>query len=209
MNNINMYEVYENWRKGLGRFKWNTISTPFASSKELVNEMNFSNDLNIKKVEDLLDMDSINLIKNLKKEEIIIFDLEGVVTLDLALNLNNHYGVKPILVFAHIQHKNGIVGSGEMLNKLIKYSYNICNQGNNFGLFLDYDRFSDHEYNRREYFNNQYRLTEEEMPYVEDFISSGINKAIIISKNPIKIDLEEYINYLKDSELKVEVHLID
>ncbi|WP_238902642.1 hypothetical protein [Clostridium sp. YIM B02506] len=209
MININMYEVYENWRSGLGKFKWSLVSTPFASSKHMVKNLILDDDLKKKTIDDILDDFSKDLIVNQKEDEIIIFDFDGGRSLDLAFNLNKEYMINPILIFAHIFHSNGIVGSKDMLNKLIKYSYGLKNESSKYGIFLDYDRFSDREYNPREYFNNQYRLTEEEMPYIEDFIRAGIDKVIVISKAPIKIDIKEYIDYIKSSELKLEVHLIE
>ena len=209
MININMYEVYENWRSGLGKFKWSLVSTPFASSKHMVKNLILDDDLKKKTIDDILDDFSKDLIVNQKEDEIIIFDFDGGRSLDLAFNLNKEYMINPILIFAHIFHSNGIVGSKDMLNKLIKYSYGLKNENSKYGIFLDYDRFSDREYNPREYFNNQYRLTEEEMPYIEDFIRAGIDKVIVISKAPIKIDIKEYIDYIKSSELKLEVHLIE
>ncbi|WP_286909559.1 hypothetical protein [Clostridium sp. UBA1652] len=209
MININMYEVYENWRSGLGKFKWSLISTPFASSKHIVKDLILDDDLKKKTIDDILDDFSKDLIVNQKEDEIIIFDFDGERSLDLAFNLNKEYMINPILIFAHIFHSNGVVGSKDMLNKLIKYSYGLKNESSKYGIFLDYDRFSDREYNQREYFNNQYRLTEEEMPYIEDFIKAGIDKVIVISKAPIKIDIKEYIDYIKSSELKLEVHLIE
>ncbi len=209
MININMYEVYENWRSGLGKFKWSLVSTPFASSKHMVKNLILDDDLKKKTIDDILDNFSKDLIVNQKEDEIIIFDFDGGRSLDLAFNLNKEYMINPILIFAHIFHSNGIVGSKDMLNKLIKYSYGLKNESSKYGIFLDYDRFSDREYNPREYFNNQYRLTEEEMPYIEDFIRAGIDKVIVISKAPIKIDIKEYIDYIKSSELKLEVHLIE
>ncbi|WP_315108615.1 hypothetical protein [Clostridium intestinale] len=208
MININMYEVYENWRSGLGKFKWSLVSTPFASSKHIVKDL-ILDDLKKKTIDDILDDFSKDLIVNQKEDEIIIFDFDGERSLDLAFNLNNEYMINPILIFAHIFHSNGIVGSKDMLNKLIKYSYGLKNENSKYGIFLDYNRFSSKEYNPREYFNNQYRLTEEEMPYIEDFIKAGIDKVIVISKAPIKIDIKEYIDYIKSSELKLEVHLIE
>lgn len=209
MININMYEVYENWRSGLGKFKRSLVSTPFASSKHMVKNLILDDDLKKKTIDDILDDFSKDLIVNQKEDEIIIFDFDGERSLDLAFNLNKEYMINPILIFAHIFHSNGIVGSKDMLNKLIKYSYGLKNESSKYGIFLDYDRFSDREYNPREYFNNQYRLTEEEMPYIEDFIRAGIDKVIVISKAPIKIDIKEYIDYIKSSELKLEVHLIE
>lgn len=209
MININMYEVYENWRSGLGKFKWSLVSTPFASSKHMVKNLILDDDLKKKTIDDILDDFSKDLIVNQKEDEIIIFDFDEGRSLDLAFNLNKEYMINPILIFAHIFHSNGIVGSKDMLNKLIKYSYGLKNESSKYGIFLDYDRFSDREYNPREYFNNQYRLTEEEMPYIEDFIRAGIDKVIVISKAPIKIDIKEYIDYIKSSELKLEVHLIE
>lgn len=209
MININMYEVYENWRSGLGKFKWSLVSTPFASSKHMVKDLILDDDLKKKTIDDILDDFSKDLIVNQKEDEIIIFDFDEGRSLDLAFNLNKEYMINPILIFAHIFHSNGIVGSKDMLNKLIKYSYGLKNESSKYGIFLDYDRFSDREYNPREYFNNQYRLTEEEMPYIEDFIRAGIDKVIVISKAPIKIDIKEYIDYIKSSELKLEVHLIE
>jgi hypothetical protein len=204
-----MYEVYENWRSGLGKFKWNLISTPFASSKHIVKDLIFDDDLKKKTIDDILDDCSKDLIVNQKEDEIIIFDFDGERSLDLAFNLNKEYMINPILIFAHIFHSNGIVGTKDMLNKLIKYSYGLKNESSKYGIFLDYDRFRDKEYNSREYFNNQYRLTEEEMPYIEDFIKAGIDKVTVICQAPIKIDIKEYIDYIKSSELKLEVHLID
>ncbi len=209
MININMYEVYENWRSGLGKFKWSLVSTPFASSKHIVKDLILDDDLKKKTIDDILDDFSKDLIVNQKEDEIIIFDFDGERSLDLAFNLNKEYMINPILIFAHIVHSNGIVGSKDMLNKLIKYSYGLKNESSKYGIFLDYNRFSSKEYNPREYFNNQYRLTDEEMPYIEDFIKAGIDKVIVISKAPIKIDIKEYIDYIKSSELKLEVHLIE
>ncbi|WP_326511528.1 hypothetical protein [Clostridium intestinale] len=209
MININMYEVYENWRSGLGKFKWSLVSTPFASSKHIVKDLILDDYLKKKTIDDILDDFSKDLIVNQKEDEIIIFDFDGERSLDLAFNLNKEYMINPILIFAHIFHLNGIVGSKDMLNKLIKYSYGLKNENSKYGIFLDYNRFSSKEYNPRECFNNQYRLTEEEMPYIEDFIKAGIDKVIVISKAPIKIDIKEYIDYIKSSELKLEVHLIE
>ncbi|WP_238882040.1 hypothetical protein [Clostridium sp. YIM B02551] len=209
MEKVDMYAVYENWKRGLDRFRWQLISTPFASSKEFVEELDLSESIMKKSMSKIIPVSILELIKEQKENQVLLIDLKGEDNLDLALELNVNFGIIPVLVFAHIFHKKAIVGSKELLIKLIKYSYEIKNIENKYALLLDYNRFSDKEFSKREYFNNQYRLTEEEMPYSEDLNQWGINEVIIVSESPMKIDLKEYVEYLENNNIKVKVNLIN
>lgn len=211
--NIDIYEVYDNWRKGLNKFKWQLISTPFASSKNVVNEISFEEADKLREIslEEIFDEKIINLFKSQKEYELLVLDLEEDMGLDVAVELNLRFKVKIIPVFAHIFHQRGRIGSEAMLKKLIQYSYKIQNniEQEKYCLLLDYNRFSDEDYDRTKYFNNEYRLTEEELPESEVIKAYGVNKIKIISKNSIKKDIEEYIQYLSDCEIEIEVFYLD
>ena len=209
MEKVDMYTVYENWKRGLNKFRWQLISTPFASSKEFVEELDLSESIIKKSISNIIPVSILESIKGQKENQVLLIDLKGEDNLDLALELNISFGIKPVLVFAHIFHKKAVVGSKELLIKLIKYSYEIKNIENKYALLLDYNRFSDKEFSKKEYFNNQYRLTEEEMPYIEDFTQWGIDEVIVVSENPMKRDLEEYVEYLENNNIRVKVNLIN
>lgn len=205
----NMYEVYNNFRRGLNKFKWQLISTPFASSMTLIDRISFSDKkLDFKSIDigDFFDEKVVNLFKSQLESELLILDLNESIGIDLAVYLNLNYKIKIIPVFAHIFHENARVGTIELLQKLIETSKIIDNDLNieKYCLLLDYDRYNDEEYNRKKYFNNQYRLTEEELPSCEELNAYGVDKVSIISKSSLKEDIKEYIAYISDNGVQVK-----
>ncbi|SHK19983.1 hypothetical protein SAMN02745163_03413 [Clostridium cavendishii DSM 21758] len=199
---VNLYEVYDNWRKDLRYFECYFKTTPIASLKQCedfeLEEVYPSNEIK----------NSVLALKDKLsyKKTIYIFDLPLLESIETALILNNDLGIKPVLVFNHISHDFGIVGSKIFISKLIQYSYELKElKDSTYAFMLDKDRYLETEFDKRIYYNNQYELTEEELPPVEILNDLGINRVVVISVDKLKEDLTDYVEYLKKENIFVEI----
>ncbi|GFP74165.1 hypothetical protein [Clostridium fungisolvens] len=198
---IDIYKVYDNWQKGLEEFQCYFKVTPFATMK---NYTDFLLDGTISPSSDSIDKFG-KLKHRFEADSLYIIDFEVNLALDMALLLNNEVKVKPILSFNHIFHTFGIVGDENMAQRLLVYSDRLeLINPKAYCFVLDKDRYKEDYTCDYMKFNNQYEITEEELPPADMLEALGIKNIVYISEDYVKEDVKYYLEYLRRSDFDVE-----
>lgn len=174
-----------------------TLDSFKTDIKDYYNNKSVSNDV-FKKLESKIGTDLNNTF--------IISDLEAEENLDLSIILNNNFNIKPILSFNHIAHDHGLIGNSAIHNKIVNYSFEFKNieEVKSYCFILDNARYRDNDdYLDPLVFNNQYEVTEEELPHIEVLKMVNIESLIFIYRNKIKEDIKRYLDYLNDEKVKI------
>lgn len=207
---INLYEVFNKWEDGSGNFECYFKSTPFTTLKGYIADMDIE-DKHISMINfDNLDKMSEEGILG-QENTLYIIDLPSNESIEYAIILNNTLGIKPILAYNHIFNKFGIVGDRELANKLISYSGKLKNNSvnNGYAFILDYNRYIDDvDLTNPLLYNNQYEVTEEDLPHAGILKEQRINNIVYIAQDTEKEDIKDYLNYLGLEGLKIEIVLL-
>ena len=203
-------EVYDAYKKLI---KNSNIFECFVKSTALATLDDYIDNISKEKIE--IKDESLKIFNDLSKiindYKIIIIDLDADISLDLGLLLNNNLDVKPILSFNHIYHPYGVVGNLKITELIIKRALELNDiEPKAYCFILDYNRYFSEERNINSMeFDNQYEITDEELPY--DYILRKIecDQVLVISKEEIKDDLNYYIKYLIDNKIEVKTVLIE
>lgn len=196
-----LYDAYKNLVRNSGIFECYQKSTAIATLQDYIES--------ISKDEVNIDKESIDLFNDIKekinKYKIIIIDLKAITSLNLALLLNNHLSIKPVLSFNHIYHPYGIIGNFQETELIIKTALKLENiTPKSYCFILDYNRYLEEEVNLSELqFDNQYEITDEELPYEYMLRKIKCEEVLIITYKKMKEDLEYYKNYLIEQNIKV------
>jgi hypothetical protein len=197
--------LYRKWKNNLGPFEAFMRSGPFVS---LQTYENFEIDFDINDEE--LSCKYKNVIYEILQENLrdtfVIIDLNLNESLELAYILNNKHSLKPILNYNFLFHPYGLIGNEDEIGSLVKLGYNLKEiNPEGYILFLDYGRYKDlpQELYKKK-LNNQYELTEEDLPNIETLKELGYSKVVLFTRETIKEDINCYLDYMK-SELKVKV----
>lgn len=203
---VNLYEVYDNWRNNSGKFECYAKTTPFSSLK-VYPDFNINRQLSVKKQSQELYKKIEGLIKTASSDKIYVFDLEAEISVDIALMLNNRAEIKPILSLNHIFHEFGVVGSRELAERLIVNGLNLKNiKPVTFSFMLDYNRYIDEKkIDKANMFNNQYEVTEEEFPDEDSLKQLNIKEVIYISDGVIKEDIACYFDFLSQNGFQTQI----
>jgi len=202
-----LVESYNNWLRSSGIFESYVKSTTLASLSTVdYNKLYFENydkinPVNMYGIEKLESKIGANL-----KNTFLISDLEAEENLEISIMLNNNLNIKPILSFNHIAHDYGLVGNSVIHNKIINYSFKFRNneEVNSYCFILDNGRYRDNDdYLNPLIFNNQYEITEEELPHIEVLKIGNIGNLIFIYRDKIKDDIQKYLDYLKDEKINI------
>lgn len=202
LQEIDLRKVYRIWKSGLGPFQGFFRSTPFVSlqtyddfilSEENINKYN----------EKILNI----VLENNNQNSFLIIDLPINEILDLALILNNEYYIKPILNINLLFHPFGVIGSKENISRLINNGLKLKKiNTEKFVMLIPYDRYNDALKSEEliNKLNNQYGIGDDDLPNVDILKELGYNKIIVLTRNDIKEDLKDYINFI-NKDIKVEV----
>lgn len=205
LKDVDLRYVYRKWKSNLEFFE------PFIRSGPFVSLQNYE-DFQIgykPKEEELYKKYKIEIDKILEqnlRSTFIIADLELIEDLEIAYVLNNKFSIKPVLNCNFLFHPYGLIGDKQQIEALVTIGYKlqeIIPKG--YVFFLDcgrYKEFTPEVYKKK--LNNQYELTEEDVPNLETLKELGFNRVVIITKNTLKEDIHYYANYLRQ-ELQVEV----
>jgi hypothetical protein len=194
LSNVDWYSIYKKWTINSGVFEYLFKSSPFVSGKYIENfELNLNKHYSIS--HELKEI----LKENVEKDRIIIADLDGILGINTAIALNNEFRVSPILSYNFLFHPYGIVGDNSILEaligaaKIIKPISPITH-----AFILDKNRyFNDLNINNSMLFNNQYEITEEEMPDI-DMLRRLNKKAVsFLYDKIIKEDIKCYLEHLR------------
>ena len=202
LQEIDLRNIYRIWKSDLGPFQGFFRSTPFVSlqtyddftlDEENINEYD-------QKVLDII-------IENSDENNFLIVDLPLNEILNLALVLNNEYSIKPILNINLLFHPFGIIGNKDNINKLINNGLKLKKiNTKKFVMLIPYDRYNDEleSNDLKDKLNNQYGIGEDDLPYVNMLKELEYNKVIILTKDNIKEDLNDYVNFI-NKDIRVEI----
>ena len=194
LESVDLKEVYKIYRDIAGDFQCYFRATPFVSLKQYPNfKLNSLSNIkreNIKRVEKIESL--------LDEKSIIILDLSFNDSLEIGRVLNNRFKSHIILTMNFLFNEFGIVGNLDNISNLINTSKTLeKGRGNIYTFVLDNNRFLDNNPKlNKDQFNNQYEVTDEDLPSLEIIKKYAFNKVLIVTDN-IKEDLNGYINYLK------------
>lgn len=197
--------LYRKWKSNLDPFEAFMRSGPFVS---LQTYENFEIDFNINDEEFCCKYKEIihEILQENLRDTFVIVDFNLRESLELAYILNNKHSLKPILNYNFLFHPYGLIGNEDDIGALVKLGYNLKEiNPEGYILFLDYGRYKDFPqelYKKK--LNNQYELTEEDLPNIETLKELGYSKVVLFTRETIKEDINSYLDYMK-SELKVKV----
>lgn len=205
LSQVDLLRNYRNWRQGTGVFECFCRTTPFVSLKHYPDmELDLSRPAppeNSRWLDSFAD-------KYTNEETLLVIDLPGETAVRCAFYLQNALCLKPVLLFNNPLHHRGMVGSQDFISTLLAGGENLkpLKQPRGYVLILDYNRYNDYPDDAyREFFNNQYELTEEDLPEVELLAFCGIRRLAVLSAAPLKADLANYLKYLQDQGVEVLV----
>lgn len=199
---VDLRMLYRTWKSNLGPFRCFLRSTPFVS---LQTYDDFS--LREENISELNEIILKDVIKNCNEDNFLIVDLPLEDILDLALVLNNDYCIRPILNVNLLFHPFGIIGNKDSISKLINNGLKLKKiNPNKFVMLIPYDRYDNNLRNEdlTDKMNNQYGIGEDDLPYIEMLKEMRYNKVTILTKDEIKEDLKEYVNYI-EKDMRVEI----
>lgn len=202
LQEIDLKKVYKVWKSDLGPFEGFFRSTPFVSL-QTYDDFVLSDENTNEYDENVLH----NIIKISNENAFLIVDLPLSEILDLTLVLNNEYLIKPILNINLLFHPFGIIGDKDNINKLINNGIKLKKiNTSKFVMFISYDRYNEDVESTSlcDKLNNQYGIGEDDLPYANMLRELGYNKMIILTKDKIKEDLNDYINFM-NKDISVEI----
>lgn len=194
LQEVDLRNVYRIWKSNLGPFRGFFRSTPFVSLQTY-------DDFNLEK-ESIVEYNpqTLNIImEKFQEDKFLIVDLPLSEIINLSLVLNNEYSIKPILNINLLFHPFGVVGTKDNINKLINNGFELKKiNTNKFIMMIPYDRYDENidAEELKNKLNNQYGIGEDDLPYVNMLKDLGYSQVIIITKDHIKEDLSDYVNYI-------------
>jgi hypothetical protein len=200
LDKVNWYEVYKSWTMNSGIFEYLFKSSPFVTAKYMNNfELNLNKNFSVNE----------GLIKVLKnytnKDKMLLIDAETALGVKLAVALNNELKIAPILSYNFLFHPYGVVGGKELIEDLI-YAAQVLRpvETASYAFIMDNNRYiEDLDIDNPMIFNNQYEITDEEMPDVNTLIRLGIKEVTLLYKNTVKEDIASYLDFLKENNFAV------
>ena len=202
LQEMDLRNVYRRWKSDLGPFEGFFRSTPFVSL-QTYDDFTIETD-NINEYDQkVLDI----IIENINENNFLIIDLPLNKILNLALVLNNEYSIKPILNVNLLFHPFGIIGNKDNINKLINNGLELRKiNSKKFVMLIPYDRYNDEllTSDLNDKLNNQYGIGEDDIPSVNALKELEYSKVIILTKDNIKEDLNDYVNFI-NKDIRVEI----
>jgi len=202
LKDVDLYQLYKKWYDGCGAFECFVHSTPFVTLKNYPDFI--LNDICLE--QDKFTQEVLNIIAPyMNPNTLFMIDFDAQLSLKLAYNLQKSFLLKPILTFGQINHPYGMVFDEDAISSLISCSENVTDIHNNgFVFILDYLRYS--EFSEDIYkskFNNQYEVTEYDLPVFEMLNDLGYQQVIFLYQGILKEDIKPYTDYLQESGIQV------
>ena len=202
LKTINLYDIYSKWFEGTYYFQCFVRATNFVSLKQypdfLLSSVSVEEDKFYKKLEAIVD-------SCLSKNTLYFIDLPGAEAIKNGYLLQKNKGIKPVITFNNILHPYGLVGDKEYISSLIGYGELIENEENvTYSFILDNNRYRDYDKEVfKRFFNNQYEMTDEDLPSFEMLQWLGISQCFYLCIEEEKEDMKTYLQYLEDNGIMV------
>lgn len=187
------YNIYKKFYLNTGVMSCFVKSLIFASA---INLKNFNIDFDTK-----VDFGKIKPIQS--KESLIILDISGDRGLEYAYKYKDEYTIIPD--FNMVCHDFGIVKSKPILKNLSLFLNANLKLLDKYMIILDSNRYRDGEVNSIYEYNNQYEITEEDLPEIQMLNYLKIDGICYIYDEKIKEDANEYLNYLECNNIRVNI----
>ncbi|MDF2504336.1 hypothetical protein [Clostridium sp.] len=194
-NNIKQYyyNLYKEFYVNAGIMSCFVKSLIFVS---VVNMSNLSINENVQ-----IDISKIKSFEN--EDDLIILDIPANVGLEYAYKYKDKYTIIPD--FNMVCHDFGIVKSNSILRNLTLFSDIDLKNNDKYMIILDSNRYKDIEIDNINEYNNQYEITEEDLPELEMIKLLKLNNISYIYDKKIKEDIGEYLNYLKANKVNINI----
>lgn len=210
LSETNLRELYRSWHESAGIFRSFVRASGFVSLQQ---HKDFNYDLHLDNLRDenerLAELVSCikDIAENKKGKQLFFIDMPGTLSMRVGLELNRKSDFIPALISNALLHDEGLVGTEEYKQNLLRYGQYLHQGAKGPAAFLlDYNRYG--EYEEEDYithFNNQYELNEEDLPSVEMLHEIGCRSVNVFTTAPMKEDLVQYIDYLKNKEIEVTI----
>ncbi|NFR87957.1 MULTISPECIES: normocyte-binding protein [unclassified Clostridium] len=201
LKEVNLREIYKKWKNDLGEFRCFFRSTSFVSLQTYENFI--LDDYKNESKKEII----TKIIDEYNDEDFIIVDLPLDEILDLSLELNNNYFIKPILNINLLFHPFGIVGSRKNISKLVNTGIKLNEvKSKKYIMLIPYDRYNEELDVKKIYdnLNNQYAVADDDLPSSDILKRLGYNRIVVFTKDNVKEDLMNYIDYFKN-EINVKI----
>ncbi|NPV92991.1 MAG: hypothetical protein HPY50_19665 [Firmicutes bacterium] len=195
--------IYRSWAQGAGPFECFVRKPNFVSLQHYP-------DFELQPVpqtESRLYKDVRSLVKGAESGSLFLIETSAAEGIRLGYLLQQRMRVKPILTFGSPLHPYGIVGGERYISALLGYGRLLTPiDPVGYAFILDRQRYREKLSRRmlRQRFNNQYELSQDDLPSIEMLKHLGYQKLVAISRHEPKIDLLSYLQYLRDNHFKVE-----
>lgn len=202
LKDIDLYQLYKKWYDGCGVFECFVHSTPFVTLKNypdfVLHDMYDEQDKYTNEV-------SSFFAPYVNSKTLFIIDFHAQLSLKIAYTLQKNLMLKPILTFGQINHPYGMIFDESAISSLISYGDKITNINDNGYVFildyLRYNEFSEDIYKSK--FNNQYEVTEYDLPVFEMLQDLGYQQVVFLYQGTMKEDIKSYIDYLQEKGMQI------
>ena len=205
LSEVDLLQNYRNWREGTGVFEGFVRAIPFVSLKHYPDgELELSPPELAKKDKQLVAL----VKKHLNRGSLLVVDLPGDRGVGWAFHLQKVMSIKPVLVFNNPLHPMGLVGNEDFIRLLLAGGEHLepIQKPEGYAFILDNSRYGDFSpEDFRNFFNNQYELSEEDLPDGDLLSFCGIKKLVVVSSQPAKEDLADYLQFIENQGLEVLV----
>ncbi|MDP4089867.1 MAG: hypothetical protein Q8930_11430 [Bacillota bacterium] len=203
LRDIDAVELYHSWLYNTGCFECFVRTGPFTSLKHY---RDFELTEPCTGITDSVKEDVLEIVKRYDlKSTLFVLDMPDSVCLTAGAFLNNEACIKPILVLNFLLHDFGLVGSRDFVNALVGCGLALKKAApEGYAIILDYNRFLD--FTPEELlkgFNNQYEITDEDVPDVPMLKVLGYETLVYISMGEVKEDMKYYLEYLEQESIGV------
>lgn len=195
LKDADYYKAYKKWQRLSGVFDCFVHTTSFATLKEYPG-------FTLHVISSEQDGRSVRIMEFVKEQmgpqTLFFIDLPLLEALKHSLYLNQELQIMPVLTARHMNHPYGLVGGQDIISALIiDNAYKEAANPNGYAFLLDSERYSDYADDIfKMKFNNQYEISEYDVPTIEMLLEYNYSKIVFIYDNQLKEDIDEYKNYL-------------
>ncbi|HWP96303.1 MAG TPA: hypothetical protein VN426_05590 [Syntrophomonadaceae bacterium] len=147
-------------------------------------------------------------MESLSPDHLVLFDIPALAGMRMGCLLQNKMHLKPILTYANPLHPYGVVGGDLYVNALVGFGQELMplSSPRAYVLILDSLRYRNRigPATLLKKFNNQYELTEDDLPTIEMLGFLQYTKMTLYRLGEAKEDTSAYIQYIKENGLTVD-----